>query len=179
MCQWIGYLNGMSLGIVSQSFGTITDTQSLNIGFGSSAGEYFTGELDELTIFDRPLLPSEVNALAQSQGGINSMTLTFEPGDILSATNSIVVPANSVVYLPFEEDSEDAPTQFVDRSGSNNDATCSGTACPTASVTGQGGSALRFDGTDDMLAIANTDDINLGIHTEHTVAAWFWVDESM
>jgi hypothetical protein len=29
----------------------------------------------------------------------------------------------------------------------------------------------------DMLNIANTADINLGTHTEESVAAWFWVDD--
>jgi hypothetical protein len=62
---WTGYLNGVSLGSITQSFGTVIPREtrnllSLNIGFGTSAGEYLTGQLDELYIFDRPLFASEV-----------------------------------------------------------------------------------------------------------------------
>ena len=173
---WTGYLNGVSVGSVTQSFGTITDTLSLNIGFATSAGEYLTGQLDELNIFDRPLFASEINALAQNGRGVDNMTLTLEPSDVLSASSSIVLPANTVAYLPFSEEN-DGTTQFADNSGNGNNATCSGTACPSAGATGQIGSAPSFDGSDDLLTIANTSDINLGTHTEYTIAAWFWVDD--
>ncbi|MBI3313995.1 MAG: hypothetical protein HYZ83_07150, partial [Candidatus Omnitrophica bacterium] len=36
---------------------------------------------------------------------------------------------------------------------------------------------LALDGVDDLKAIANTPDINLGIHTERTVSIWFRVED--
>jgi hypothetical protein len=116
--------------------------------------------------------------LAQANvAGVSQMTLTLEPSDILSVSSSIFLPANTVAYLPFSEESEESPTLFTDYSGSGNDATCSGTACPTAGATGQIGNAPGFDGSNDKLNIANTADINLGPHTQESVAAWFWVDD--
>ncbi|MBI3312907.1 MAG: hypothetical protein HYZ83_01540 [Candidatus Omnitrophica bacterium] len=37
---------------------------------------------------------------------------------------------------------------------------------------------LEFDGVDDLKALDNSTDINLGIHTERTLAIWFRVEDA-
>lgn len=81
-----------------------------------------------------------------------------------------------VLLLDFEE--TNGARAFADRSGKGHNASCeSGTTCPTAGQDGAYGNALQFDGTDDLLGVASTEDINWGIHPQATLSAWFWVDD--
>ncbi len=71
--RWTAYLNGVAVGSVAQSFGTATDLP-LSIGSG------FSGDLDEVTLFDRALSADEVYALAQADvSGVQTLEQWLEP----------------------------------------------------------------------------------------------------
>ncbi len=45
-------------------------------------------------------------------------------------------------------------------------------------VEGKVGQAVAFDGVRDMVAIGNSEDINLGIHPERSISLWFQADDT-
>lgn len=81
------------------------------------------------------------------------------------------VPINAVLVQTFDETSD--TTSFTDQSGEGNNGTCSSTGCPATNQAGQANGAAYFDGGNDLLGVANTTDINLGIHTQLSVSGWF------
>ena len=75
-----------------------------------------------------------------------------------SAFHNEAMPADTVLYLPFDESSltseadQTSTDQFVDISGLGHEVTCAGNSCPSAGAEGRHSSALRFDGTDDYVS---------------------------
>ena len=65
-------------------------------------------------------------------------------------------------------DENPGATQFVDSSRWVNDATCSGSSCPTAGVDGHVGRALQFDGVDDYVEAQQVTDATNNV----SLAAW-------
>ena len=81
--------------------------------------------------------------------------------------------SNNVLLLHSDESA--GSTTFSDTSGQGNDATCSGTQCPTADVAGRYNSGLDFDGTEDRISIpSNT---SLEIDNNLTASAWVNIDQ--
>src|SRR6185369_7556516 len=79
---WTGYVNGIGVGSATQSFGSTTGLP-LNIGSSTGSADYFTGDIDEVQIYNRALSAHEVYALAQSTvAGVSSAQLAFEAVDI-------------------------------------------------------------------------------------------------
>lgn len=76
------------------------------------------------------------------------------------------------------EDTDATPAQFADVSpgGSDQPATRQGDAVLVEQDPRN--QTLQLDGSGDYLAVANSADINLGIHTNRSVAFWFRVDDA-
>jgi len=71
--KWTGYVDGISVGTVAEAFGEATGLP-LTIGSSTGSTEFFSGAIDELTIFERALSAAEVHALAQEvTGGVHSL----------------------------------------------------------------------------------------------------------
>lgn len=81
--------------------------------------------------------------------------------------------SNNVMLLHSDEPA--GSTTFSDTSGQNNDATCSGTQCPTAGVSGRYNAGLDFDGTEDRISIASNSDLE--ISNNLTASAWVNIDQ--
>jgi subtilisin-like proprotein convertase family protein len=112
---------------------------------GASTSEHFEGKIDEAVVFNHALTIEQVEAVIRS--GIQALHLHLD----------------------------DAPgtTHFEDTTGQNN-ASCSGDACPVAGVPGRVNQGALFDGVDDVVAVeeANTGDLQT-----MTLAAWVRLDD--
>jgi len=86
--------------------------------------------------------------------------------------------AGSLVAHWTFEDANAAPAQFADASpdGQNSPATRVGDA--QLVTQNRYNRVLILDGVGDRLAVANANDINLGIHGQRTIAFWFRVDDA-
>jgi predicted outer membrane repeat protein len=115
--------------------------------------------------------------LARDGGFVYTPTQDFNGSDSFSYLASDAGP-EAAAYWPFDEGSG---TTAYDESGNGHDATLTGGPTFTTTVpttpTFSNSTALHFDGVDDVVAIPNSDDINLGAHERRTVSAWFNVDD--
>lgn len=97
-------------------------------------------------------------------------------GKLVQITEAIAEPPTQglIAHLQFDETSGIIATDssFL---GKNNFATLLNGAT-FASVGGDFGNVVTFDGNDDYLQIKNSTDINLGIHNQRTIAFWFKSD---
>ena len=82
--------------------------------------------------------------------------------------------AGLVAHLALDEGSG---TMAADTSAEGNDHTATLVADTAWSAFGLQGT-LTFDGTDDMVSVPNSTDINRGIHQTLTISAWFLVDDA-
>jgi len=100
----------------------------------------FRGKIDQVAIYRRAFSQEDVNDL-------------YDAG-------------TTVLHLPLD----DAPgaAEFADALGQATGA-CTGAGCPTVGVAGRDNFALRFDGVDDVVEVANANTQDL---QELTVAAW-------
>jgi hypothetical protein len=78
----------------------------------------------------------------------------------------------AALYLPLEEAA--GATTFYDYGERQNNATCSGTTCPTGVTGGPFGRALEFDGSNDRLFVDAHDNLNIG--PALTLALWVYPD---
>jgi uncharacterized repeat protein (TIGR01451 family) len=75
---------------------------------------------------------------------------SFVPGSV----TDVPYPLQSkLVHFRFEE--EASATSFVDAYRNHHEATCSGSACPSAGASGQQGRALTFDGGDSLAVVGD------------------------
>ncbi|MCP4544812.1 MAG: DUF11 domain-containing protein, partial [Chloroflexi bacterium] len=89
-------------------------------------------------------------------------------GTISGVAYDVPYPRQSrVLHLHLEETA--GATDFSDGSGNLFIAGCTGSACPTAGQSGQSGSALSFDGSDDTLRLDSNSLFDL---SEGTFMAW-------
>jgi hypothetical protein len=110
------------------------------------------GRLDEARLYNYVLSPANIRSLYESERVALAVGFDVNPG----------------------------ATAFANAAGSSDVlALACGTAasCPTSGLPGRVGQALQFDGVDDVLPLPNSQDINLGTHTDATVSAWFRVDD--
>ncbi|KPL91653.1 LamG-like jellyroll fold domain-containing protein [Herpetosiphon geysericola] len=157
--SWTGYLNGVELGIVDQAFGT-TINLPLHLGSNGSS-QFFAGQLDQFTLYDRALSAAEVYALAQSSvAGISNAQIWLAPDETM-------LPASPLISYDFTE--VPGATNFADASGNSYPATC--TTCPTATTGWTDSDALWFDGVNDGLSVTITNNLSLANFTQ---AAWIY-----
>ncbi len=161
-----------------------TDGDGLNDGIETVEGWLVVYDGNQLTrVWSDPLVVDAdedgLSDLEEFVFGFNPWTAT-DPSRIANLVqfdNLGVTEAGAPqVLLQFEDAANSAA--FFDSSGEGHHATCTGDACPSVVDNGRYAQALQFDGTNDFATIANTDDINLGLHPEHTLAVWFKVDDA-
>ncbi|MBM7844941.1 LamG-like jellyroll fold domain-containing protein [Herpetosiphon giganteus] len=157
--SWTGYLNGIALGTVDQAFGTTTN---LPLYLGSNGGsQFFAGQLDQVTIYDRALSAAEIYAVAQSSVAGSSQA------QVWLAPDATMLPANPRISYDFAD--VRGATSFTDASGNGHTATC--TNCPAATTGWTDSEALWFDGVNDGLSVTITNNLSL---TSFTQAAWIY-----
>ena len=76
------------------------------------------------------------------------------------------------LWLPFDE--EAGATTFKDTSGNfpSRDATCSGSSCPQAGISGTIGRAVRFDGANDHVQVPHHEAFDFGSKGDFSVSLW-------
>ncbi|MCB0070603.1 MAG: LamG domain-containing protein, partial [Caldilineaceae bacterium] len=119
--------------------------------------------LSNTTVLSRAV---QIGGQVTSADTVQAVELSLVAGAQMGALNG------AILHLPMDENL--ATEYFDDQSGTNHDATCDGSACPTVGQPGQHDLAFRFDGVDDVLTV---DDINLA-GTSFTVAVWAKRDAS-
>jgi len=165
------YLDGVEIGRGSGSqiwqrsggvaFGGLNHGTKLHTGkINGSNMLGLLGTIDEARIYNQALNPTEISFLAD-----------FETLEAQASNQSLQL---SPPVAQFKLDRV-AQNQVNDSQGNNsgilhNDAFL-------ATVGGDLGGGVNFDGDHDFIAIANSPDINLGIHAQRTVSVWFNADE--
>ncbi len=81
--------------------------------------------------------------------------------------------ASQIIYYSFDEGSG---TTAGDSIGSDNNGTLTNGPTWTAVDAGISGSALSFDGSDDVVAISNASTINSGTFSQRSISLWFKAD---
>jgi hypothetical protein len=135
------YINGSQVHSQALTGSMVTTTGALRIGGNSLWGEYFQGTLDEVRVYARALSAAEIRS------------------DMGAAVTSGLVAA-----FGFEEG---AGTATADASGKGHTGRLTGAAW---AAQGRFGRALRFDGIDDRVAVADTAALDLA--NRFTVEAW-------
>ena len=77
--------------------------------------------------------------------------------------------------LELRLDDPPASTLFDDHALIPHDGTCSGVTCPVSGVQGRGNQAVILDGTDDAIAVSDTETLGLS-ESSFTVSAWVNLD---
>jgi hypothetical protein len=96
--------------------------------------------------------------------GVAELEIAYTPQDIVTA----LPPKSIVMRLPLDEML--GATTFRDDIAYNH-GTCSGATCPTAGVDGVSGTALLFDGVDDVVSLKSASTLGFYKHS-FTVSAW-------
>ena len=159
------YLDGVEIGRgtgsqIWQSFGGVA-FGGLNYGTKLHTGNIkgngmfgLLGTIDEARIYNRALDAAEISVLAE-----------FNAVD----SEKLELP---VAQLKLDEVSGN---QAEDSQGNNSGTLRNGAFFETVGADLGGG--VSFDGNDDFIEIANSTDINLGIHAKRTISVWFNADE--
>lgn len=98
--------------------------------------------------------------------------------EVLEARQLFAVDLGGSLIAHWTFEDAQAAAQFADGSpnGSDQPATRQGDAVLVKQ--NQSNQVLQLDGSGDYLSVANSADINLGIHTNRSVAFWFRVDDA-
>jgi methionine-rich copper-binding protein CopC len=126
------FVNGTLAGSRAVGNAILTSAGPLRIGGNSLWGEYFQGRIDEVRVYNRALVASEIT----------------------SDMNRRVDPQLMLAYA-FDEGSG---TSTTDDSGRGHTGVVSGATWTTS---GRHGGALRFDGINDMVAAADSNHLDL------------------
>jgi hypothetical protein len=121
----------------------LTSAGALRIGGNGLWGEFFQGRIDEVRLYNRALNAAEIAA------------------DMNTPISNLLMLAYG-----FEEGSGNST---IDASGRGHTGAVSGA---TWTVSGRFGGALQFDGVDDVVTAADTDDLDLS--TALTIEAWVY-----
>lgn len=124
--------------------------------------------------------PQGLETLASfSVPGVYTLALSASDGpNVSSATLRVIAGLESgvtsnqsrVIYYAFDEGSG---TTATDSEGGNHNGSLVNGAGWTAASGGISGRALQLDGINDQVDIADSSDINSGVHNVRTVALWF------
>lgn len=156
------YLNGISDATPAARTGTITYSgSSKNIGKRPAGGALFNGTIDEVRMYDRGLSSSEIyNLYLGSKAGVVGKSKPERLNNGL------------IGYWTFDGNKIAGVTAY-DSSTSGNNGTMTNGPLPTIGKVGQ---ALRFDGTDDYVAIGNSSTYNFDRANTFSISAWFYKD---
>lgn len=129
------YMDGEKKVSGDEGASSFTSQNGINIGYSRNTSDYdyFRGLLDHVVILDRYIADNSEAAELMQEVPVLNLHLDEELGE----------------------------TTFEDDSNYNNDATCSGDACPDAGVVGRMREGLFFDGVDDLITIPDNDALDL------------------
>ena len=128
------YINGALARTVATGISAATTTADLKLGFNQLWSTYFDGQIDEVRIYDVTLSQSQIQADKDTAVGLDQYPVAAYSFD------------------------EGTGTTLTDSARSHN-GTISGATWTTS---GKYGSALDFDGLDDVIRIADANDLDLG-----------------
>ena len=94
---------------------------------------------------------------------------------ISGITNGTPSTTNQVIHYTFNEGS--GTTAIDTTGGDHNGSLANGVSWSSVNDSIAGG-AVRFDGVDDVIRIADSSDINAGTQRERTIAFWFRADDA-
>ncbi len=168
------YVNGVARGTVSHNRPANADSDDrFLIGSGRLGGsaDTFNGILDEVVVVGRALGADEIRQLAQQHTfGVTEVDAAFRPAMPGSPFRNTPNSPALALQLPLDDTpgaSDVDRVTFVELAGKGATATCAGSACPDLNAPGHSGSAVRFDGREDTIALHNVGDL-----TTATAAAW-------
>jgi hypothetical protein len=132
------------------------------LGGNHPYGEYFDGLIDETRVYDRALTEAEIRAdmgTPVAAGGAAG-----EPASPVAGSRAVrSAPAGPVAAYSFDEGTG---SSVGDRSGNGNVGTVTGATW----APGRFGTALSFDGGDDVVRVAPSTSLDVGPRL--TVSAW-------
>lgn len=125
--------------------------------------------LDDLTTTYIPEIPADPSEISQIVTGYKAHLLSGRPRVFSVHLEDIAGPTDYNARWAISE--EGGATTFTDTSGNGLNGTCTGDECPDV-VAGVTGNALDFDGTDDVVEIADSDLIDFDTDDDFTISVW-------
>ncbi len=125
--------------------------------------------LDDITTTYIPEIPVDPSELSQIVTGYKAYLLSGRPRVFSVHLEGVAGPTDYNARWSISESG--GATTFTDTSGNGLDGTCTGGGCPDV-VAGITGNALDFDGTDDVVTIADSDLIDFDTDDDFTIAVW-------
>ncbi len=165
------YIDGLANNAVHSgtiaNIGDITNAVAFVVGAESDAGSPFDGRIDEIRVYQ---------GLVLQAAQIKSLFMQAEPDatntSALQSAGSGRLESGLTAYWRLDDGTSGAsPTTAADAS-TNGIAAGTLTNSPTW-TTGQIGSAVDFDGTDDYIAVADTSLLDFGDTDDFTLTGWF------
>ncbi len=152
------YINGVLQDTGNVAYGGASNTADFYIGSRNTT-YFFPGYLDDVRVYNRALSASEIKQ-QYNQGGskLNSQTLNAG-GDMLKQ--------GLVSWWTF--DGADLVSNVVDRGSAGNTGNLVNMSTSTAKVPGALGQALKFDGSDDYVDIA---DVDASLASNSSISVW-------
>lgn len=161
------YVDGVQMGSTSA-------TSAADAALNVILGQNFNGLLDEVQVYRRDLDAWDIRGLAQPQfAGVSQMELAFVPLPGGTSLYEETPPQGQHVHLPLDDTpDQDGNLTFINIAAEGDSAGVDGTcsagadACPLTGVSGHLGSAVQFDGDDQISLPLSSIDGNF------TLAAW-------
>jgi hypothetical protein len=135
------------------------------LGGNHPYGEYFEGVIDDVRIYDRALGESEIQADMTTPVAAGSPAR----GPAKSAGTALAVATGAARLVGAYSFDAGSGASVIDDSGNGNVGAITGATWTTQ---GRYGSALRFDGTGDMVRVPASASLNVG--SGLTLSAWVW-----
>jgi RHS repeat-associated protein len=151
------FVNGVEVSSEPETMTITTSSNPLSIGGNTPWGEYFDGLIDEVRVYNRALSQSEI----QTDKDVSVVAQTGGGG---GGGGGGGAPTGLVAAYGFDEGSG---TSVSDSSGNSNGGTISGASWTTS---GKFDKALDFDGTNDKVAVADANSLDLT--NGMTLSAW-------
>ena len=158
------YGDGDLLQEVATTNGNINNTRPFQVA-SHYGGSYVPETVDDLAIWDQPLTPYQVRALARGQ---------VTPATAASATNEILKD-NPVAYWRFEESRTTGVNLAADSTGNGRTASYSSPVVTVGRHTEFDplNRAAKFDGTDDYVNYSGLLPADFGGSGSYSVEMWF------
>jgi len=164
----------------------VSNTGSGYVGKAHSSQWYFNGTIDEVAIWNRSLSSAEIlNIYNHQKEGYPTHSISLTSNDSLQElpNNQIddgyINMTDNVMLYHFNNDSNagENDTLVFDFSASKNNATCSGTACPTWTSSGKLNGVFEFDGLNDKFYITASSSTNDIFNGGGTISAWIYIKD--
>ena len=142
------------------ALGNVWGGSAFHNGSSSDLNHGLQGNLDEMQIYNRALTDTEIEDIYTA---ITPPETTINPDEAL------------IAELQFNEDNGTTAADSSPFGGDNLGQLLNGADFNTA--TGNDSGVVSFDGNDDYVGLANSTDINIGIHDSRTISLWFQAED--